>query len=288
MNTTLALPDQFKTALELVARTKAIKVIKTKEAYETAEVDYKAMIVAEKKLKIQWDELEIVIEYKKLHEQKLCLESDFKAAKKYIKDGPMKAYDDERERIRQAEERRLAEIARKEQEAETARLVAEQKAAWEKSEAARKVAEAAAKKAEAAAAAAAKKGNEEAAALARQQAQEAREKAQAEEARQAQARQEAAQIKQDAAAAPAPVVVVEKSHTGVTRRKVYKYRLTLKDGRKLLKADFTASTRIKISDVGNLPSHLYVLSPVLLNEFIDSQGEVAAIPGVLEIKAEYC
>ena len=282
----LSLTDEFKAALDLVSSTNAIKTIKDAAAYAAAEAKYKSLIVAEKKLKLQWDELEAVIEYKKLFEQKQALESDFKTAKKYIKDGPMRAYDDAQEAIRHAEEARLAAIAKAEADAETARQVAIQKAEWDKAEAARKAAEAVAKKAQAAADAAARKGNEEAAAIARQKAEDARVAAYAEIKRQEAARAEADAIRKDAAAAPTPTVVVEKSHTGVTRRKVYRYRLTLKDGRKLLKADFTPATRIKIADVGALPAHLFVLSPVLLNDYIDGQGEVAAIPGTLEIKSE--
>ena len=282
----LSLTDEFQSAIDLVVRTNAIKVIKDKAEYAAAEANYKSLILAEKKLKLQWDELETVIEYKKLFEQKQVLEGDFKTAKKYIKDGPMRAYDDAQEAIRHAEEARLAAIAKAEADAETARLVAAQKAEWDKAEAARKAAEAVAKKAQAAADAAARKGNEEAAAIARQKAEDARVAAYAEIKRQEAARAEADAIRKDAAMAPTPTVVVEKSHTGVTRRKVYRYRLTLKDGRKLLKSDFTPATRIKIADAGPLPSHLYVLSPVLLNEFIDSQGEAAAISGVLEIKSD--
>ena len=90
----------------------------------------------------------------------------------------------------------------------------------------------------------------------------------------------------DAAMAPTPVVILEKEHQGVTRRKVYKYRLTAKDGRKFLKADLTASVRLGIKDLGVLPASLFVLSPVLLNAYVDEQGEAAAISGVLEVKSE--
>ncbi len=46
----------------------------------------------------------------------------------------------------------------------------------------------------------------------------------------------------------------------------------------------TASVRLGIADLGVMPAHLFVLSPVLLNDFVDSKGEAAAIPGVLEVK----
>ncbi len=266
-----------------MASINAIKVIKDKSEYDAAEAKYKSIIVAEKKLKIQWDEIETVIEYKRLFAQKQALEGDFGSAKKYIKSGPMKAYDDAQEAKDRAEEQRLAAILQAKADAETARQVAEQKRLFDIAEVARKAAEVIAKKAEAAAALAAKKGNEEAAAIARQKAEDARQAAKLEADRQAAARAEADAIRADAAAAPAPVVVVEKSHTGVTRRKVYRWRLTCKDGRKFTKAEMTTSTRLTIAELAGLPPHLYVLSPVLLNEFVDSQGEAAAIPGVLEV-----
>ena len=265
----LSLPDQFKTAMELVARVRALTTIKTKQEYDAANEDYRTLIANEKKLKLQWDELDVVVAYNKAYEQYAKLKADFAAAKKYVKDSPMKAYDDEQERIRLAEEKRLAEIARKEAEAETARLVAEQRAAFDKAEKERKAAEAIAAKTKDAA----KK------AQAIEDARLAAERAEA-------AKAEAAAVKADAASAPLPTVVVEKTHQGVSRRKVYKYRLTARDGRKFLKSDLTTSVRLGMKDIGPLPAHLFVLSPVLLNDYVDQQGESAALAGVLEIKAE--
>lgn len=267
--TAIALPDQFKDAMSLVVRVNALKTIKTKEEYDAANEDYRALIAIEKKLKIQFDELDIVKDYNKVYEQYQTMKADFAKSKKYVKDVPMKAYDDEQERIRQAEERRQQAEAQRLADIETARQVEEQRQAFLKAEKERKAAEALAAKT---------KDAEK-----RAQAQEAARQA---EARASQAREEAAAIKADAAAAPAPTVVLEKTHTGVTRRKVYKYRLTTKDGRKFLKADLTTSVRLGIKDIGPLPAHLFVLSPVLLNEYVDSAGETAAIAGILEVKAE--
>ena len=279
----LSLPDQLKTALALVDRSMAIKVISTPEEYDAANGDYRSLIQAEKLLDLKFDELQCVIDYKDALAQKKTLAAQLDKAKKYIKNQPMKAYDDAQEAARVAEERRLAAIAKAAADAETARLMAEQKAAFDKAEAARKVAEEQAKKARAAAAAAAKKGNEEAAEKARQQAAEALQRAADEAARAAESRQAAVAIQADAAATPAPVVVVEKTHSGVTRRKVFKYRLTTKDGRKFLKNEMTPALRLKIAELGPLPAHLFVLSPVLLNDYVDSQGEMAALAGVLEV-----
>ncbi len=265
----LALPDAFKDAIALVARVTSLKIIKTKQEYDAADDDYRTLITNEKKLKIQFDDLQIVQEYNKVYGQYQGLKADFAAAKKHIKNGPMLSYDNEQERIRLAEQERLAEIARKEQEAETARQVAEQKAAWDKAEKERKAQEAIAKKSKDAEVRAA--------------AEEAAEKSRAAAAL---AAQTAKDIKTDAALAPAPTVILPKEHQGVSRRRVFKYILTAKDGRKFLKSDMTASVRLGISDLGSLPPHLFVLSPVLLNDYVDSKGEAAAIPGVLEVKSE--
>ncbi len=287
MTTTKAvsLPDQFQTAIDLVARVNALKAIKTKAEYEACEDDYKTLITNEKKLKIQFDELEIVKEYSKVYDQFQALKYDFATAKKHIKNGPMLAYDNEQERIRLAEQARLAEIARKEQEAETARLVEIQRQEAIKAEAARLAAELEAKKAEAARLKAQKAGNEKAAAEAAERAEAARKVAAEEAAKKEAARVEALAVKEDAKLMPA-TVILEKTHQGVSRRKVYRYRLTAKDGTKYLKADLTTSVRLGIKDLGVMPAHLFVLSPVLLNAYVDEQGEAAAIPGILEIKSE--
>jgi hypothetical protein len=298
----LSLPDQFKTAMELVVRVRALKVIKTKQEYDAANEDYRTLIANEKKLKIQWDELEVVVAYNKAYEQYAKMKADFASAKKYIKDSPMKAYDDEQERIRQAEEKRLAEIARKEAEAETARLVAEQKRVFD-------LAQAEAKRLEKIAAAAAakqkaiddaeyarlkKEGDKKAAEDARKAAGlaaaaaklKADQDAQAALDRAEAARAEAAAIKTEAAAAPAPVVLVEKSHQGVSRRKVYSWRLTARDGRQFTSESIKASDRIGRADAPTLPPHVFVVSDVLLNDYVKQQGESAAIAGVLEVTSK--
>ena len=213
----------------------------------------------------------------------------------------MLKYEQEQERIRVAEQNRLAEIARKEQEAETARLVAEQKRLYDIAQAeAKKLADIAAEKAaaqkkidDAEYARLKKEGDKKAAEEARKAAKLAAEAAELKAKQDKQdaldraeaARLEAIAVKKDAELSPA-TVILEKTHQGVTRRKVYKYRLTAKDGRKFLKADLTASVRLGIKDLGVLPAHLFVLSPVLLNSYVDEQGEAAAIPGVLEVKSE--
>lgn len=266
---TITLPDQFKTALALVDRSNAVTVIANKAEYDKAQSDYRDLIQHEKELEVQYASLECVIQAKAAQAQKKDLAAKFDGAKKHLKNDAMKKYDDAREAERVAEERRQQAEAQRLADIETTRLVAEQKAAFEKAEKERKALEAIA----------AKTKDAEKKAQAIEAARIAQERAET-------ARQEAAAIKADAAAAPYSTVVLEKTHTGVSRRKVFKWRLTTKDRRQFIKGDLTAAARLRIADLGALPPHLFVLSPVLLNEFVDSKGEAATIPGVLEIKSE--
>lgn len=265
----LSLPDQFKSAIALVERSKAISVIANKQEYDKANADYRDLIQHEKELDVQYAALECVIQAKAAQVQKKDLAAQFDAAKKHLKNGPMLQYDKEQERILREEESRQQAEAQRLADIETARLVAEQKVVFEKAKKTRKEQEAIANKSKDAAV--------RAQALA--DAERAKEGA-------ARAAQTAKDIKADAAAAPAPTVVIEKTHSAVSRRKVFKWRLTTKDGRKFTKAEFTSATRLTPADLGKLPSHLFVLSSVLLNEFVDSGQEAAAIPGTLEIKSE--
>lgn len=275
LESAIALCDSFKSI-----------VIKTADDYSEAEKKRKQARDFKAALLVAYNSHPTVIAAKEIQVQKKALEDRLEEFNKNVKSGPMAKYEAEQERIRQAEERRLAEIARKEQEAETARLVEIQRQEAIKAEAARKAAEVEEKKAEAARKKAEKAGDEEAAHAAAERAEAARQTAQAEADRKEAARQEALAVQADAAAAPAPVVVLERSTPAVSRRKVYRFRLTTKDGRKFLKNEITAATRLQIRDLGPLPADLFVLSPVLLSEFVDSHGETAAIPGVLEVKSE--
>ena len=235
-------------------------VIKTAEDYTEAEAKRKQAREFKAALLLAYNAHPIVIAGKEIQAQKKALEDRLEAFNKDVKSGPMLKYEQEQERIAQAEENRLAEIARAEQAKETARLVAEQKKAFEVAEKARKAAE--------------KKGDDEAAARASMAAEQARIAAQ--------------NIKTDAAMAQDPVVVLERTSPKVSRRKIYKYRLTTKDGRKFLKGEIGPLDRLKIGDFpqGSIPLHLFALSPVLLNEFVDSQGESCAVTGILEVKSE--
>jgi hypothetical protein len=230
-------------------------VCKTKEDYDAAEAKRKQARLFLEKLDLEYKTNETVIQAKDIQRQKLELEERLKAFNKNVKAGPMLAYEQAEAKARAAEEARQSAILKAKADAEAA---AEGKKQAEL-----------AKKAEAEAKRLAKKGDEEAAEQARIKAETAR------------AEQE--RIKAEAKAAPAPTVVLEAPKT-VSRRTVYGYTLTAKDGRQFRKEDMKASVRLGIADLGPLPAHLFVLSPVLLNEFVDSQGESASIPGVLEVK----
>lgn len=231
-------------------------VVKTADDYAEAEKKRKQAREFMAELDRQYKEHPIVIQAKEIQKQKLDLEKRLEKFNKDVKAIPMKKFEDEQEAIRLKEEARLAEIARKEQAAETARLVAEQKAIAAQAEKDRK--------------AAAKRGDDAAAAEAAAAA--------------ASAKAEAEAIK--SAPVFTPTVVVERTAPQVSRRKVFKWRLTAKDGRKFLKGEMRPGDRLKIADLGAVPAFLFTLDPVLLNEFVDQQGESAAIPGVLEVKAE--
>src|SRR3990167_4917206 len=122
--TALTLPDQFKTAIALVERVNAIKVIKTDAEVLNAKRDLAALIQAKKDLKEQYDALECVIEAKKAQAFKVDLEKQFEASRDYLKNGPMLAYDRAEEAKTQAEERRLAAIKQAKIDKENARLAA--------------------------------------------------------------------------------------------------------------------------------------------------------------------
>ncbi len=260
----LALLDQFQTALELVASSNAIKTITTAKQYEDARTFYKTIIEYEKVLDEQYNDLEVVKQAKIAQSQKKDLAAKFDAAKKYLKNTLMLAFERAEEEKRLAEERRLAAIAKAEADKETARLVAEQKKIFEAAEKERKAAEALAAKAK----------GEAAKAAAEQAAKLAAEKAE-------QARQEALSIKEISEVTPTPVVVVERTAPSVSRRTVYNWRITTKDGRKFSKDDFKKVLRLRPADLKDgVPPNCYVLDATAISSIVDSMGVNANIAGV--------
>lgn len=265
----LALTNQYKDAISLVDRVHAITTIANKQEYDKADADYRELIQKEKILDIQYAELECVQQAKIAQTQKAELAAKLKAAKQYIKNSPMKAFDDEQERIRLAKEEAERKILQEAQDKENARL---KKIA----DAAKAVADKEAKRLAEIAAKAKGKADKEKAAADLLAAKKRQDEAAAEQAR----------VKEEAASAPDVTVVVEKSHQGVARREIFRWRLTTKTGAQYVKGAMKASDRLIAASIDGLPAHLFTLDPVLLNEFVDSQGKAAAIPGVLEVKSE--
>ena len=260
--------DKLKTALALCDSVNSI-VVKTDDDYRAAEDKRKLSRELKDQLLKEYAEHPIIIKAMEMRDLKVSTEKRLDAFNRDVKQGPMLAYENKQEEIRQEKERKLAEQARKEQEAETARQIAAQKAVFDAVEKIRKVAEAAAAKTKDADR---RKQLEEDAARA----------AAAAEA----ARAEAAAIKQDAAQAPLPVVVVEKTAPQVARTAVQKWRLTLKDGRKVTPEDFKKVLRIRPEEVPGMPQGCFVLDHVAVSGIVKSLGKNHNIPG-LETWTEY-
>ncbi len=253
--TEVGFADKFKSAVALIERAVGLKIIKTAEQFEAARADHSALIKAEKDLDAEYNALPFVILAKEAQAIKIDLAAKLKAAKTGLKNGPMLAYEEAEKAKLRAEEERLAAIARAEAAKETARLVAEQKKAFDAAEKVRKAAE--------------KKGDEEAARIAAEAAD--------------QARINAAQIKEDAAMAPAPVVVLESTTPTVARRMIKKWRLTTDIGAVYTSEDFKKTVRLPASELTKLDPKYFMLNHVAVSGVVDSLGKNAAIPGVLEV-----
>lgn len=226
----VSFPDQFKTALTLIDSFKSI-VVRTAEEFGVADEKIRTAREYRKELKAQYDAHPAVIEAKRIQGLKVDLDSKLEEFIKSVKNGPMLKYEQAEEAKRQAKERRLQAEAKRLADIETARLVAEQKAAWDAAQKSLRAAQ--------------KKGDDEAAAHA----------AVAAEA----ARMEAAQIKADAAAQPAAVVVVEKTAPAVSRRMVPKFR---------------------VIDPAKIPNEYKSIDMVKIGGVIRSLRAAANIPGV--------
>lgn len=242
--------SKFEAAMTLIARVSALKIIKTPEQFENAKIDYKQLITWENDLDSEYNALPEVVAAKKAQATKKELATKLEAAKKGLKLGPMKKYEDELEEKRLARERELQAIADAEAKAENDRLLAEQKKEFDRLEVERKKA--------------AKKGDAEAAAALAAQAAEVKTTAQ--------------EMKANPITAAA--VVLDKVPTGVSRRMVSKWRIKLADGKVYSKADFSKTLRVKPADVPGVPSHFFVLDPTAISGVIDSLGKNHGIPGV--------
>ena len=248
--TAVGFASKFTAALSLIERVTGLKVIKTPEQYENAKIDYKQLIAYEKQLEDEYAELPEVIAAKKRQAEKKEMAGNLEAAKKYLKNTPMLAFEREQEAIRQAEERRLQKLAEEAAAKEQARILAEKKKEFEAAEKARKAAE--------------KKCDEEAAASAAAAAEEIK--------------AQAIEMKENPLVAA--TVVVEKTAPSVSRRMVQKWRIKTADGKVYAKADFAKTLRLRPADLPGVPAHYFVLDPTAISGVIDSLGKNHGIPGV--------
>ena len=248
--TQIGFAKKFDAALSLIARVTALKIIKTPEQFENAKIDYKQIITWEGELDAEYNALPEVVAAKKAQAVRKELATKLEAAKRGLKLGPMKKYEDDLEAARQEKERELQRLADEAAKKEQARLLAEQKKEFDRLEAERKKAE--------------KKGDAEAAAAAAAAAAEVKATAQ--------------DMKDNPLTAAA--VVLDKAPTGVTRRMVSKWRIKCADGKVYAKGDFSKTLRVKPADVPGVPSHFFVLDPTAISGVIDSLGKNHGIPNV--------
>lgn len=115
--------DKFKAAVALTDQVKAIKVTNRQE-HAIADERVKAIRELEKELEIEYKAHPVIVEAKRLQAIKSDLASILEMARKATKSKQM-AWEDEQERLRQAEERRLAAGAKKQADADAAKLLAE-------------------------------------------------------------------------------------------------------------------------------------------------------------------
>lgn len=196
MKKDLVLQNELTSAVTLVEEIRALKVI-TALDFERGRQYIDATLESEKKLENQYKLLPQVIEAKKAQEIKVDISSMLKDSRKYLKNGPMLAYEQAQEAKRLAMERKLQAEAEAKAAVETARILAEKKVEFERAEQARRDAK--------------ESGDREAAQAAANLAK--------------QIKAEAKQIKSDAATAIIPVVVLARTAPTVSRRMAPKFRI---------------------------------------------------------------
>ena len=250
MKTEVGFASKFEAALTLIERVTGLKVIKTADQYENAKLDLSALTAAEKEVDADYRAHPVIVEAGKIKAKKIELEKNIEAAKKGLKNGPMKQFDDAQEAIRQAEERRLQKIAEEAAAKEQARQLAEKRKEFEALEKARKAAE--------------KKGDDEAASRAAAAADEIK--------------AQAIEMKENPLVAAA--VVVEKTAPSVTRRMVRKWKIKTADGKVYSKADFAKTLRLRPSELPGTEGKYFVLDPTAISGVIDSLGKNHGIPNV--------
>lgn len=277
ITTEIVFQDKLTSTVSLVESIKTLTVTTAPE-FAAAKEKLERIRTLEKELEAEYKEHPIIVEARKVQTLKGDIAKMLEDARKYLKNGPMLAYELAEEEKRQAEERRIAtELKRKadeeaaaraeqvRQEAEKVRQIAEDEQrkrdeeAAAKVETARKEAEAARKRADAAR----KRGDDEAAAKAeaarkeaeaRRRDEEAERKRQAEsaaiaaEAARREAEAEAQRIEKDAAEAAPVTVIIEKTAPTVSRRKIQKYRFKRED-KTGVKLEYLMPDEVKIGKV---------------------------------------
>lgn len=191
--TEIGFSKKFDVAVQLTQAANSLTVRNAQE-HAVAEEKVKALRDLEKELEAEYKAHPVIVESRRIQEIKSDLSKLLEGARKSTKAKQM-AWEDAQERIRRAEEERLAAEAKKKAEAEAALILAAKRKEWEAAEKAKRAAE--------------KKGDAEAQAAAA--AESERIKA------------EAAEVKQ--AAAVVPVVVLEKTTPTTTRRMASKFRI---------------------------------------------------------------
>lgn len=253
----MAFTNKFQAAVALAQQAKTMTVTNAQE-HAVAGTLVESLREQEKALDKEYKEHPAIIEANAIQAAKRALATLLEEARKAAKKAQI-TWEDEQERLRKAEEERLARAAREQAEAqaqaEQARLrrEAEEKAA---------------------------------AALAAEQAGDTV-KAEAVLAEAAAVEQEAQQV----ATAPviAPTVVLQRTAPKTpNRRMVKKWRVHTKDGKSYTSEDFQKKTiRLSPKDMKEpMRVELFALNSVAVNALVESLGAAAAIPGVLEIWEE--
>ena len=80
--------------------------------------------------------------------------------------------------------------------------------------------------------------------------------------------------------------MVEKTAPQVSRRAVNRWRLTLKDGRKLTAEDFKKVLRVRPEEAPGMPQSCFALDHTALTGIVDALGKNHNIPG-LEVWTDY-
>ncbi len=270
--------DKYKVAIALCDSLPTL-VITTAEAYRIADAQRKQARDLKESLIADYNAHPVVQAAKQLQAQKIDLEKRLDAFNRDVKAGPMLVYEKAEEAKRLAEQARLAAEAKKLADAEAAAAAKVREAEAKKAEAEAARIRAAAEKEAARVAAEQEKirqaneaemkrlkadGDKQALAEAKARAAQAEldVKAAAEAAmiqaatdaaeaakRAEDARAEAERIRQESAKSVTPVVILEKTAPSVARTRVYRWRLTARDGRQYIKDDFKKVLRLRPADL---------------------------------------